>query len=77
MQLKLEIPDILLSRKILWVLIVVHIIGLDQESLCFFKEIVHFEIAHKLWVKAVKDAFSASSFHFQRATALFLQLVQN
>ena len=77
MELELKAPNKLLSLEVLLLLVVVHVISFDQESLRLFKEILDGDTFHEVWVQVVVNTFGASDPMLHRPGSLLFKLIQN
>lgn len=60
MHLELNRAYVLLCFQIVLIILIIHIIGLDQELLVFFEVVINFKLSHEVWVKVIINAFSPS-----------------
>ena len=77
MQLEFNRAYVFLGCKIFWLIFIVHIVRFYQESLSLFEKVVNREIGHKTGIEVIKNAFSPSTLHLDRARALLFELVKN
>ena len=75
MHLELHRAYVLLCFQIVLIILIIHVIGLDQELLIFFKVVINFELSHKVWVKVVINTFCPSKFYAYTFCTLLLDLV--
>jgi hypothetical protein len=74
-ELKFKITDVLLGSKIVKLGVVIHVKNFKLESLTFFKEVVHREVDHKVWVEIVIDDLCFTNKSLNWLSALLLQLI--
>lgn len=76
MQLELNLSDVLLSLKIVFLFPIFHVVGLQKKILRFLEEVVNTDARDKVRIQVVIDALSPTDLLFYRLGSLLLQLVQ-
>lgn len=74
MQLKLDFSYVFLSRKIILLIFVIHIVRLEQKSLRLLEEVIHLDLCNKVRIKIVVDALCFANPLLYCFAALFLKL---
>lgn len=74
--LELNTPDVLLCLEVVSLLVVIHIVGLNQKVLSLLEEIFYVEIWNEVGVQVVINTFCPSEHLLERPVAIFLKFVQ-
>ena len=77
MELELHLTNIVLSMQILFLVLIVHVVGLQNECLLLLKEVVNLDLRNEVRVQVVINALSPAHLGLQRLVALLLHLVQH
>ena len=77
MQLELKVTNEFLGPQVLRLFVIIHVKGLDQESLRFFEIVVYCETGHEIRVQVVINALGTAYFMFNWSCTLLFQFIKD